>query len=59
MRSNIFQTLIKVAECIGTVYRANMHNDDFMIVEGTTSDGREFHVSLNIQNKEEEKTDGN
>jgi hypothetical protein len=30
-----------------------MHSEDFMIVEGVTADGREFHVSLNI--KEEKK----
>ena len=56
MRSKIFQILIKIAEWVGTVNRANMHNDDFMIVEGTTADGREFHVSLNIR---EEENDGN
>lgn len=52
MRSKIFQILIKVAEWVGTINRANMHSDDFMIVEGTTADGREFHVSLNIKEAE-------
>jgi hypothetical protein len=55
MRAKIFQILIKVAEWVGTVNRANMHSDDFMLVEGTTADGRYFHVSLNIQDKKEEK----
>ena len=54
MRSKIFQILIKVAEWVGNIDRANMHSDDFMIVEGTTADGRPFHVSLNIQSKKEE-----
>lgn len=57
MRSKIFQILIKVAEWVGTINRANMHSDDFMIVEGTTADGRPFHVSLNIQDKKEEEKD--
>ena len=54
MRSKIFQILIKVAEWVGTVDRANMHSDDFMIVEGTTADGRAFHVSLNIKKEAKE-----
>lgn len=54
MRSKIFQILIKIAEWVGTVNRANMHSDDFMLIEGITDDGREFHVSLNIQDKKEE-----
>ena len=52
MRSKIFKILIMVAEWVGTIHRANMHSDDFMIVEGTTADGREFHVSLNIREAE-------
>ena len=56
MRSWIFQILIRIADEVGTINRASMHSDDFMIVEGTTADGREFYVSLNI--KEAEK-DGN
>ena len=59
MRSKIFQILIKVAEWVGTVNRANMHSENFMLVEGTTADGREFHVSLNIQGNKEDKKDGN
>ena len=55
MRSKIFKILIMVAEWVGTVNRANMHSDDFLIVEGTTADGREFHVSLNVQKKKEDK----
>lgn len=59
MRTKIFQMLIKVAECVGTVNRANMHSEDFLHVEGTTADGREFYVTLNVQDKKEEKKDGN
>lgn len=55
MRSKIFQVLLNVAQWIGNIDRANMHSEDFMIVEGTTADGREFHVSLNIQGKKEEE----
>lgn len=53
MRAKIFQILIKVAEWVGTVNRASMHSEDFMIVEGTTADGREFYVSLNIKEEKE------
>ena len=59
MRSKIFQVLLNVAHWVGNIDRANMHSEDFMIIEGTTADGREFHVSLNIQNTKEEKKDGN
>ena len=59
MRSKIFQILIKIAEWVGTVNRANMHSDDFMLIEGTTDDGREFHVTLNVMEKKEDKKDGN
>ena len=54
MKTKIFQILVHIAQWVGTIDRANMHNEDFMIVEGTTADGREFHVSLNIQKKKED-----
>ena len=54
MRSIIFKVLIMVAEKVGTVKRANLHSENFMIVEGTTADGREFHVSLNIKREAKE-----
>ena len=59
MRIKIFKILIMVAELVGSVDRANMHGENFMLVEGTTADGREFHVSLNVMDKKEEKEDGN
>lgn len=58
MRAKIFQILIKVAEWVGNVNRANMHGEDFMIIEGDTHDGRPFTVSLSIHDKEEQN-DGN
>ncbi len=54
MRSAIFKALIKIAELIGTVARANMHSGDFMMVEGVTRDGREFYVSLNVKEGEKD-----
>lgn len=55
MRAKIFQILIKVAEWVGNVNRANMHGEDFMIIVGDTQDGRPFTVSLSIRNKEEQE----
>ena len=55
MSAKIFQILIKIAEWVGTVNRANMHSEDFMLIEGVTEDGRKFHVSLNVEDKEEKK----
>lgn len=51
----IFQILIKVAQFVGNVNRANMHDESFMLVEGTSHDGRPFTVSLSIQDKEDEE----
>ena len=59
MSINIFRILIKVAELVGTINCANMHSENFMLVDGTTADGREFHVSLSIQKNKEEEKDGN
>ena len=59
MRNNIFKVLLNVAGWVGNIHRASMHNEDFMIIEGTTADGREFHICLNVQKKKEEEKDGN
>ena len=59
MRSTILKTLIAIAEQVGTVKRVNMHNEDFLNVEGTTADGRDFYVTLNVLDKKEDQTDGN
>ena len=59
MRSTILKTLMTIAEQVGTIKRVNMYNDDFLSVEGTTADGRDFYVTLNVHDKEEDKTDGN
>ena len=53
MKSKIFQILIKIAEWCGEIKSANMHSEDFMLVQGVTADGRNFTVSLSIHEKEE------
>lgn len=54
-RCDIFQILTSVAAGIGTVCAANMHNKDFMHIEGTTADGKAFSVSLHVKEKEEKQ----
>lgn len=51
----VFKTLLAVAERLGKISDANMHSENFMIINGKTDDGRKFYVSLNIE--EENKND--
>ena len=51
-RCTLFQNLTSLATTVGTVSRANMHSKDWMRIEGTTDDGRDFYVSLHVQEKE-------
>lgn len=54
-RCTLFQNLTSLATVVGTVNRANMHSGDFMLIEGTTADGRVFHMSLNVHAEEDQK----
>ncbi len=49
----IFKKLVEVAIDVGSITEANMYEDGFMRVEGKTSDGKSFSLSLVV--KEEQK----
>lgn len=54
MRFKIFMILLKAAEWVGTVSKANMHSENFMRIEGKTENGDAFYVTFHV---EEEKKD--
>jgi hypothetical protein len=57
LHSGHLRSCLNLAEGIGSITEANLHDNDFIKVAGVTDDGREFYVSINILDKKEEKED--
>ena len=55
MKINVFENLLYIGKCVGTVTSANLYHEGFMTVDGKTEDGKKFSITLSI--KEEEKKD--
>lgn len=54
--SEHFQKMIEIGTKLGAITDAHMYHNDFITIEGKTAEGKEFSLSLHI---EEEKNDGN
>ena len=55
--SGIYRQLLSIACVLGNVHQAFLYKSGFVSIEGTTYEGKEFTLTLNI--KEEEINDGN
>lgn len=49
----IFEALIHLAVGVGQVTCAMMYDNGFMTVEGVTTDGKKFSVTLSIKGEDE------
>lgn len=54
--SDILCRLIGLGNEVGTVVTAMMYDSGFMTVEGKTHDGKNFSITMNVK---EEENDGN
>lgn len=54
--SEIFQKLMNIGLKIGNVTTAHLYDNDFITIEGVTTEGKKFSITLHVM--EEENKDG-
>ena len=47
----IFEEMIRLADCVGTICEALMYENGFMSVSGVRADGSKFAFTLNVEEK--------
>ena len=53
--SVIFRKLMEISTNVGSITSAHLYDSEFISIEGVTTDGKKFSLSLHI--KEEENND--
>ena len=52
--SEIFQNLLNIGLKLGTVTNAHLYDNDFIAIEGVTTEGKKFILNLHIAEEEKE-----
>jgi hypothetical protein len=52
--TNILHQLIDVGNCMGAVDSVHMYDTNFLSVDGKTSDGKQFSITINIKGEEKD-----
>ena len=52
--SEIFQKLLNIGLKIGEVTTAHLYDNDFITIEGVTTEGKKFSLNLHITEEEKE-----
>ena len=52
--SEIFQKLMNIGLKLGDVTNAHLYDNDFITVEGVTTEGKKFSIALHVMEEETE-----
>lgn len=52
--SEIFQKLMNIGLKLGNVTTAHLYENDFITVEGVTTEGKKFSITLHVMEEETE-----